>query len=127
MTEKTSMNDFANNYMYIQIWMDTNKVRLTEMKITSKVDKDDPNSNVIVWNGIECRVWINGRPTNRKALQFLCCADSAKDGYPISANQAKVNIMKWIEVNTRQFYDENIGQPVHTELFLLPAVKVVSS
>lgn len=102
-TNKTLMLDFASVYSYIEHWCETRKVGVTHLAWTCKVDKDDPNSNTGALNGIEYKMWIDGRPTNRKALQLLCCADSARDGYPISANQAKCGLIRWLHVKTDCF------------------------
>jgi len=104
MTERTTMNDFAANYLYVKDWCRMKKVTMTEMRLTSKVDKDDPNSNTCVLDGVEFRLWKGGRPVNRKTLQMNCCADAAYDGTPISANQAKVNLVKWLSETTDAFY-----------------------
>lgn len=117
--DRTRMNDFANNWLYVQMWMSREEVTLTDLRISDKVDKDDPNSNTGVVNGVQYKLWRKGRPCNRKTLQFDCCADSAMDGYPISANQAKVNIVKWIGEQTCDFYNTNKGQSTFDSLFKL--------
>lgn len=100
---KTLMLDFASVFSYVETWTERRNVSLTQMTFTSKVDKDSPNSNTCVVNGVEFKLWVDGRPTNRKTLQQLCCADSCMDGFPISANQAKCALTRWFHEQTSSF------------------------
>lgn len=111
------MLEFSSIQDFINYWTGIMNITLSDVRPSKKVDKDDPNSNTCALNGIEFRLWMGSRPTNRKICYQMCSEDSFTCNHPISIAQAKVAFTRWLHDKSGEMLIEGEGE---NELFRMP-------